>query len=213
MTNGYYYFQEMALPHTPPYQQKPKSEEDLLSSRHATDPFAYLIFNNFSPALTSTSVKPILKSGKHKRCSSLGHGIRYIDDAPSTPPTHVSYEYGTSGPIFGANPCGYGPSLVPNHWNESTISFKPNDATDIYSSDYNISSFDEFGRPQNLDTSLLPSLPTGDTLFSDDDNFPNNDTIDRQSLYSIHMEKDFRYVFGLMSSQIGVLASHVFNHY
>ncbi|RWS04943.1 uncharacterized protein B4U79_13815 [Dinothrombium tinctorium] len=190
--------------------QRPRSESEL--NQKAAEP------NETSKFITSSnrtsrpshlsmpsSLKPILKTSKHKRCSSLGQTLKYIDDTPPslfTPLTCPSSPNVFNLPSASSCNCSHcsckianSPQSVP-HTSEDESWIPKNCHYCTYCGcvyDY-----------QNIDTGLTPPLASAEQLSvldnhgsasNDTPYYGNNENFDRQSLYSVHMEKDFRYYF------------------
>lgn len=171
--------------------------------------------------LTANCPKPILKSSssRHKRCSSLGQNIRYIDETPSslfTPLTCPS----TPNPFNLTSPvncncsycnCTYSPKSVPlSTGEEESESWIPK-GNNIPCTYCGCAIRDP--KAKSLDSSLVPPLASAEQLSVFDypvppGDFPHynqNENVDRQSLYSIHMEKDFRYYYLTSSISINII--------
>jgi len=194
---------------------EPNSEDDLdsQSKMKFLDDFNASIGSNyqdlpkyFSPTVTSTAVKPILKSSKkHTRCSSLGQSIRYSDEMskgrPSLTPmnTHqiqpcnltssVSYDFN----YFTCSKCGFRPVslFIPNGYDNFNHPTQDKSRLNHSHCDCHLKPLgqtnDSFSPEElsQIDQHDLYDHHNNETLFT-------NDNVDRQSVYSIYMEKDFR---------------------
>lgn len=161
--------------------------------------------------LAASGLKPILKTGpsKHKRCSSLGQNIRYIDETqpslftpltcPSTPNAvnlqssncncnHCNCNCNKSVPLLASNDDDESEAWIPKGHDPYRCSFCGCPYKDP--------------KCLSIDRTLVPPLASAEQLSifdypsdhaaGDNLRYNINENADRQSLYSIHMEKDFR---------------------